>query len=1115
MLSPLTDDRSSGRPSLFPTVLTYLTAGRLWRLLMAFLMTTTFVIGAWSFMVPQALAAQTASRGSITPLSTLHPASTAPRRNLIANTTVSACPALTGTPNVNGTVDGLGNVGFYTFVPQKLDDRLQLRTNVANGNLVMQDTAMNLVGTGLNLLIQATYNAQSSASGTLGSNWNLSVGDGVSLSIGDDSITLHGSSGYAAPYTVDGNSYGGYDEPAGLDATLLKSSVNGATYVLIFQKSSECFGFNASGQEIFDQDKNGHHITFAYNGSGHLESITDTQNRLTTIGYDAKGRVNLITDPINRTVQFHYTDSNNNLNSIVDMDGNTTSFVYSGHDVTTITDPRGKTTTLSYLTGDVVGSITDATNATTSFDYDSSSESDCTGIAQLPCTEVTDANTHVTTYSYSGLEVMHVRDASGNTVSNQYSPDANISQYTDELGNTTVFGFDSGPGKSNNLLSVTDGNTAKTTLGYGGSGSSDPYFPTQTTDPNSFGTSYGYDNYGNLTNAADNTNNGTGDSVSYTYNTGGTFGSYTFGLLLSAEDGNDHTTHYGYDQYGNLKTITPPSQIGPTTIAVDGASRVTSVTDGKGQVTLFTYDNLDRITEIQYNNGNGGSITYTYDKNGNLLTVVDNTGTTTFTYDNDNRILTKTLPSSEILKTTYDPVGNLASYKDSGGKVSYSYRDNNQIETITDPNGAQSSFTYNGTQRHTLTYPNGVVLTYGYDNANHITSEVAKNSGGTTLINMQYGYTNPNTGAISNLLQTMTYLDPIYPQEGSYEWGYTYDSMSRLHEATLTSTSTHVQVDEVEYQYDHAGNRTSYTESNISANVSYSYNAANELTTQTPSGGSPINYTYDLNGNLTSVSGSGGASYTYNAKNQTTAIGSTTFDYTGATQTERTQETNSNGTVNFVNSGLGLSSKANTSGSIYYTRCSCGQLIGDREPGGSKYYYLLDAQDSVVATTDSSGNLVDGYVYEPFGTLLESNVTHANPWGFQSGFYDGSTGLYKFGARYYDPTVGRWTQQDPIAGSLFSANGLNRYTFVGDDPVNQVDPSGASGVFGVFQNCYFSSTVGEFGNFLLIGVGVAATVCSVFCQPALPFIGGLAVGLFVSITVFCIGYTIGTFFPGI
>jgi hypothetical protein len=51
--------------------------------------------------------------------------------------------------------------------------------------------------------------------------------------------------------------------------------------------------------------------------------------------------------------------------------------------------------------------------------------------------------------------------------------------------------------------------------------------------------------------------------------------------------------------------------------------------------------------------------------------------------------------------------------------------------------------------------------------------------------------------------------------------------------------------------------------------------------------------------------------------------------------------------------------------------------------------------------------------------------------------------LYKFGTRYYDSTLGRWTQQDPVGGSLGDLNSANRYTYAGDDPVNMVDPSGA------------------------------------------------------------------------
>jgi len=53
-------------------------------------------------------------------------------------------------------------------------------------------------------------------------------------------------------------------------------------------------------------------------------------------------------------------------------------------------------------------------------------------------------------------------------------------------------------------------------------------------------------------------------------------------------------------------------------------------------------------------------------------------------------------------------------------------------------------------------------------------------------------------------------------------------------------------------------------------------------------------------------------------------------------------------------------------------------------------------------------------------------------------------GLIKFGTRYYDPSLGRWTQQDPVGGSLGDLNSAKRYTYANDDPVNVVDPSGKS-----------------------------------------------------------------------
>ncbi len=53
-----------------------------------------------------------------------------------------------------------------------------------------------------------------------------------------------------------------------------------------------------------------------------------------------------------------------------------------------------------------------------------------------------------------------------------------------------------------------------------------------------------------------------------------------------------------------------------------------------------------------------------------------------------------------------------------------------------------------------------------------------------------------------------------------------------------------------------------------------------------------------------------------------------------------------------------------------------------------------------------------------------------------------STGLYKFGIRYYDATTGRWTQRDPVGGSLAETTKLNPYVYAGDDPINETDLSG-------------------------------------------------------------------------
>ena len=70
------------------------------------------------------------------------------------------------------------------------------------------------------------------------------------------------------------------------------------------------------------------------------------------------------------------------------------------------------------------------------------------------------------------------------------------------------------------------------------------------------------------------------------------------------------------------------------------------------------------------------------------------------------------------------------------------------------------------------------------------------------------------------------------------------------------------------------------------------------------------------------------------------------------------------------------------------------------------------------------------------------NETVINPWQYASGYYDATTGLYKFGTRYYDPQTGRWTQKDPVGGSVGKIGSGNPYVYADNVPNMFTDPSG-------------------------------------------------------------------------
>jgi RHS repeat-associated protein len=81
--------------------------------------------------------------------------------------------------------------------------------------------------------------------------------------------------------------------------------------------------------------------------------------------------------------------------------------------------------------------------------------------------------------------------------------------------------------------------------------------------------------------------------------------------------------------------------------------------------------------------------------------------------------------------------------------------------------------------------------------------------------------------------------------------------------------------------------------------------------------------------------------------------------------------------------------------------------------------------------------------YDAWGNVLANSAPGFQPFGFAGGPYDTDTGLVHFGARDYDPTVGRWTAKDPIR---FAGRTANIYAYVGNDPVDRLDPMGLFGL---------------------------------------------------------------------
>jgi RHS repeat-associated protein len=114
--------------------------------------------------------------------------------------------------------------------------------------------------------------------------------------------------------------------------------------------------------------------------------------------------------------------------------------------------------------------------------------------------------------------------------------------------------------------------------------------------------------------------------------------------------------------------------------------------------------------------------------------------------------------------------------------------------------------------------------------------------------------------------------------------------------------------------------------------------------------------------------------------------------------------------------------------------------------GGNTYRILTDQVGSVRTVVNvSTGVAAWSATYTSFGAAtITATQQDFLPFGFAGGLYDVDTGLVRFGARDYDPMVGRWISKDPIR---FDGGQANIYVYVNSDPVNWSDPAGLWGLF--------------------------------------------------------------------
>lgn len=496
----------------------------------------------------------------------------------------------------------------------------------------------------------------------------------------------------------------------------------------------------------------------------------------------------------------------------------------------------------------------------------------------------------------------------------------------------------------------------------------------------------------------------------------------------------------------------------------------------KSQVTKYEYDNncspcgRGRLTKKRYFASADTSVAasdfvrYAYDRVGDLIKVVWNgpstLDSTLYAYDELYRLKQdSTIGLGRVIKYEYDKNGNrqrMQVLNNSNGAVrfyqSYPLWDRANRDTTTAVKVGANVYTWRMQYYDTgplkrILYPyisTALKERYFLNSRNFITMVTDTFGASTLRFRNIYAYNPVGDRSSDSLLCTKPAGGTV---QGKIRWNY--DNIRRLAATRYPASIT--GGDSAIYAYDAMGNRTSKVSGG--GTTSYSYNLNNnELTSN---GGS---YQYDANGNVIQRAMPNLSEYVYaydfenrltKAKYTFMASDSVTYEYDGLGK--RTRKVGLTDTTRNTWDGLYPVVEWNNQGKLkqafIYTNGLLLGLIDSTLYTNRRFFVLHDGLGSSICMTNDSARIVRSFIYSDFGERLVDETAANTPSlnRLYAGYpWDGSpANFYWMDFRQtYDPTIGRFSQEDPVEVNKYAPRDYNLFIYGVDNPTSYFDPTG-------------------------------------------------------------------------